>query len=268
MSEPTAAGTPAGGLVTFTTDFGDASPYVAAMKGALLSVNPSARPIDLSHRIPPQNVRHAAYFLAAAVPYFPPNTIHVVVVDPGVGSARALLYAEAAGQRLLAPDNGCLSDLFDSVDGPAVVRQLREPKFWRPTVSATFHGRDILAPTAGHLSLGVDPAELGPIVTTWQRLDRPRPVVGAERIEGVVEFVDEYGNLLTNIPASMLGAIAGGPVRVAGRDAGRWVRTYADAAPGECVALVSSNGVVEVAVAQGSAAARLGVGVGAAVVVE
>src|SRR5438067_9657108 len=161
-------------LVTLTTDFGEDSPYVAAVKGVILSVNPDARLLDLGHQLPPQDIPHASFFLTAAIPYFPPGTLHVVVVDPGVGTERALLYVEVGGQRLLAPDNGCWTRLIAAGATPRVIR-LAEPRYWRQPVSATFHGRDILAPVAGHLSLGLDPGLLGPAVTKWVRWDEPAP---------------------------------------------------------------------------------------------
>jgi S-adenosylmethionine hydrolase len=255
-------------LVTLTTDFGETSPYVAALKGALLAVCPAARPVDLSHLIPPQDVWHGAFFLAEAVPYFPPGTLHVVVVDPGVGTDRALLYAEAAGQRLLLPDNGLLT-LLDRVHPVGGLRRLTEPRFWRPTVSATFHGRDILAPAAGHLAAGADPADLGPAVTEWQRLAVPEAREEEGGWRGEVLFVDHFGNLLTNLPPAAL-AEARFRVRV---DEGpeltaRRVRTYGDARPGELVALTASGGWWELAVVQGSAARLLSAGRGAPVAVR
>src|SRR5262249_606043 len=154
-------------IITLTTDFGDGSPYVAAMKGVILGINPAARLIDLSHHIPPQDVRHAAYFLAESIPNFPPEAIHVLVVDPGVGTDRALLYVEGERHRLLAPDNGCWTAVPNT---PRRVIRLTERNYWRPEVSNTFHGRDILAPVAAHLSLGVDASLLGPAVTRWEQL--------------------------------------------------------------------------------------------------
>src|SRR5437660_1471443 len=124
------------------------------MKGVILSINPGARPLDLGHAIPPQNLRYAAFFLRSAVPYFPPGTLHVVVVDPGVGTERAALYVEVAGQRLLVPDNGCWTELARAAAEPPRVLHLTEPRYWRAAVSATFHGRDVFAPAAAHLSLG------------------------------------------------------------------------------------------------------------------
>src|SRR5262245_6120601 len=149
-------------IITLTTDFGLESPYVAEMKGVILGINPQARLVDLSHLIPPQDIRSAAFFLAAAIPCFPPDVIHVVVIDPGVGTARALVFVEVNGQRLLAPDNGCWTLLDCDPARPPQVRRLGNERFWRHPVSSTFHGRDILAPVAGHLSMGVKPEELGP----------------------------------------------------------------------------------------------------------
>src|SRR5689334_6880379 len=142
-------------IITLTTDFGSRSPFVAAVKGVILSINPEARLVDLSHEIPPYDIRHAAFFLADAVPYFPPGTLHVVVVDPGVGGERAILHVTVGEQRLLVPDNGCWI-LLARGQSPSVIR-VSEPRFWRPVVSSSFHGRDIFAPVAAHLGLGVNP---------------------------------------------------------------------------------------------------------------
>ncbi len=248
--------------ITLTTDFGAAAPYAAALKGVILALNPAARLVDLTHQIPPQDVRHAAFFLAAAVPYFPPGTLHVVVVDPGVGTDRAILYVEAGGQRLLVPDNGCWTLLAG--ESPRVIR-LAEPRYWRPVVSDTFHGRDIFAPVAAHLSLGVDPALLGPPAKEWVRLPFPAPRPGVNGIVGAIIFIDDYGNIITNIRAEGMQApdlVIAGSASLE-RGAGfRWVRSYGEAEAGALVALVSSTGFFEVAVTGGSAAARLGVKAG------
>jgi S-adenosylmethionine hydrolase len=251
-------------LVTLTTDFGQGSSYVAAMKGVLLGVNPRARLLDLSHAIPPQDLRYASFFLRAAVPYFPPDTLHVVVVDPGVGTERAILYAEVGGQRLLVPDNGCWTGLAELHGPPARVLRLAEPRWWRPEVSATFHGRDIFAPAAGHLSLGLDPGLLGPPAADWVRLELPAAVLGEQVLEGEVAFIDPFGNLLTNIPGEALRRWEGRAleVRVGGERVTRQVRTYGEAEPGSLVVLVSSVGTLEVAVSHGRAAGRLGAQVG------
>jgi S-adenosyl-L-methionine hydrolase (adenosine-forming) len=256
----------AGPVITLTTDFGEDSPYVAAVKGVLLGVNPDARLLDLSHQIPPQDLRHAAFFLASALPYFPPGVVHVVVVDPGVGTERAVLYVEVGGHRLLVPDNGCWTLLASRVGASPVVRRVTEPRWWPPSVSATFHGRDVFAPVAAHLSRGIDPGELGPVTTDWVRLALAEPRRTPEGWAGEVVFVDHFGNLITNVPGELVGRRRS--VRVGDAEVTRWVRTYAEAEAGAAVALVSSNGFVEVAVVQGSAARRFGVQAGVAVLVN
>lgn len=252
-------------LITLTTDFGADSPYVAAMKGVILTINPAARLIDLSHQIPPQDVRHAAYFLAESIPYFPRGTIHVIVVDPGVGTERRLLYAEVTGQRLLAPDNGCWT-LIPAAESPAPVVHLAEARYWRSTVSNTFHGRDILAPVAGHLSLGIVPTSLGPKVADWVGLREPQARRTPQGLIGEVVFVDPFGNLITNIPGAELAK--SNRIIVGDHQVDRRVRTYGEAEPGTLVALVSSSGRLEIAEVNGNAARRLGVGVGTKVTVE
>jgi S-adenosylmethionine hydrolase len=264
-------------IITLTTDFGTSSPYVAALKGVILSLNPAARLVDLSHQIPPQNVVHAAFLLAAAVAYFPPRTIHVIVVDPGVGSGRPLLLIEVGGQLLLAPDNGCWTMLADRFEGVPTVIRLEEPRFWRDRVSATFHGRDILAPVAGHLSLGTSPRELGPQVKEWVRLPMPLPKKSKNYWFGQVVFIDDFGNLITNIGVERLKqqgfgehkgidapAFLSGGLRVGAHDLRHcpWVSYYAQASPGQLVVLASSMGFLEVAVVQGNAAQRLKAKVG------
>jgi S-adenosylmethionine hydrolase len=253
-------------IITLTTDFGDASPYVAVMKGVILSLNPSVRLHDLSHGIPPQDVRHADYFLGTAIPYFPTGTIHVAVIDPGVGSERFPLLIEAGGQRLIGPDNGVFTRTVQALGGSPRIRRLTESRYWRPTVSNTFHGRDVFAPVAAHLSLGAEPAEMGQLVEKMVELE-PRPVVReGNRCQGSVQFVDEFGNLITNIPAD---SFQSPPTWIVMGDAApqavRWVRTYSDAPPGQLVAILSSDGFAEVAVVNGNANNRLRAGVGASI---
>jgi S-adenosylmethionine hydrolase len=252
-------------FITLTTDYGTASPYAAAMKGVILSLNPEARIIDLSHAIPPQDVRHAAFFLASAVTHFPSDALHVVVVDPGVGGEREILYVEVGAQRLLAPDNGCWTFLHGGRP-PVRVLQLTDRRYWRHTVSATFHGRDIFAPVAANLSLGLDPRKLGPPVANWVRLQRPIPTQGPEGIVGEVVFVDHFGNLITNIPADLFVQQTGERwIRVGAHEVPRFVRTYGEAEPGALIALVSSDGWLEIAISHGSAARQLQAGVGTVV---
>jgi S-adenosylmethionine hydrolase len=247
--------------VTLTTDFGDGSSYVAAMKGAVLAVNPAARLLDLTHRLPPQDLIAAAYFLSDSLPWFPEGTIHVVVVDPGVGTERALLCVDYSGQIILVPDNGCWTPLFPPSYEPRVYR-LEDRRYWRQEVCPTFHGRDIFAAVAGHLSLGLSPSELGPQIRRWDRLALPEPVITADAARGQVVVVDPFGNLVTNIPGSIC---TGMPVCIAGQTVDNWVKCYGQAEPGTLLALIGSAGRLEIAVVNGSAAAQLGVGRGATV---
>src|SRR5262245_55061983 len=224
-------------IITLTTDFGADSPYAAAMKGVILSVNPCARIVDLTHAIPPHDIWHAAFYLAEAIPFFPPEIVHVVVVDPGVGTQRPIIYAEVGSHRIVAPDNGVISLLAMKLP-VANTRFVTDPRFWRSNVSDTFHGRDILAPVAAHLSLGLDAAQLGPAADAWVRLPMPTAEQTGDTIFGAVLFIDHFGNLLTNLPPDKLpdgklclrlrkgkgGAKLERPVRV--------VRTYGDAPKG------------------------------------
>jgi S-adenosylmethionine hydrolase len=254
-------------IITLTTDFGASAPYAAALKGVILTLNSAARLVDLTHEIPPQDVRYVAFFLATAVPCFPNEALHVVVVDPGVGSDRALLYIEAAGRRLLAPDNGCWT-LLEGAETARVIR-LAEPRYWRRSVSATFHGRDILAPVAAHLSLGIDPAQLGPPVRDWVRLVIPPPRTIAGGLAGEVVFIDNFGNVITNIPTDGLrppDVLTIGDRKLQGTF--RWVRSYSEAPPESLVVLGSSTGLLEIAVARGSAAQCLEATVGMPVTID
>ena len=255
-------------IITLTSDFGTSSPFVGAMKGAILGINPAARLIDLSHDIPPFDIRHAAFFLAEALPHFPPHTIHVVVIDPEVGGTRNALFVGVAGQRIVVPDNGCWTLLAEGRDRPLRVLKLAEPKYWRTPVSPTFHGRDIFAPVAAYLSLGVSPSQLGPVLTTWRELAWPIPNRTARAIAGEVIFVDHFGNLISNIPGHALTSLPPTARVAAAGVVARKVRTYADAQVGELVSLVSSSGLLEIAIVQGNAASKLGLGVGAPLRIE
>jgi S-adenosyl-L-methionine hydrolase (adenosine-forming) len=256
-------------IITLTTDFGTSSPFVGAIKGAILSINPTARLIDLSHDLPPFDIRHAAFFLAESLPHFPPHTIHVVVIDPEVGGTRNALFVSVAGQRIVVPDNGCWTLLAEGRDRPLRVLKLAEPKYWRTPVCPTFHGRDIFGPVAAYLSLGVSPSQLGPPLTTWRELVWPTPNRSARAIVGEIIFVDHFGNLISNIAGHALTSLPP-TARVVVSDGivARKVRTYADAQTGDLISLVSSSGLLEVAVVQGNAATKLGLQVGASLRIE
>ena len=256
-------------LITLLTDFGHGSPYVAAMKGVILSINPAAVIVDLTHDIPPQDIRLGALVLEEIAGRFPAGTIHVAVVDPGVGTPRAIVYARLGHQAFVCPDNGLLSRLATAARPSSLIR-LENPEHWLWPVSMTFHGRDIMAPVAARLSLGLDPARLGPPHSGLVMLDWPTPSVLPGRIEGHVLRIDSFGNLITDIPSALLADAAPELVHAQcrGEQATRHVRTYGQGPPGALVSLIGSSDRLELAVVGGSAAARLRASVGDAVLVK
>ena len=257
-------------LITLTTDFGPSSPYVAAMKGAILSINPDAAIVDLTHAIGPQDVRQAAIVLAETAPWYPRGTIHVAVIDPGVGTERALLYASIDDRHYIGPDNGVLSGLA-RLHAPSKIVSLTRPQYWLSPVSATFHGRDIMAPVAAHLSLGVSPDDFGIPHSNLIELDWPEVSVSAGKLEGVVETVDSFGNLVTNLTADMLGSTPRDErviIECDEHETHGIFQTYADQPEMTLIALVGSTGKLELAIVGDSAAAMLGVRPGAKVTVS
>jgi hypothetical protein len=253
-------------VITLTTDFGLRDPYVGIMKGVLLSVCPSARLVDLTHEVPPHDVDRGALALEAAVAFFPPGTVHLAVVDPGVGSARRAIAVRTGGYVLVGPDNGLFTFALEDAGWTAVA--ITAPEYRRPEVSRTFHGRDIFAPAAAYVAAGVPIERLGPPVTDPVRL--PRPVCRLEdgALVGEVLDVDRFGNLVTSIPAARLGELPGGGipvVEVGGRPVGAPVDAYAEGRDGEPGVIVGSTGRLEIFVRSGSAGSRLGVGRGAIV---
>jgi len=250
-------------LFTLTTDFGSASSYPAQVKAVLLSAIPEARIVDITHEVPRYDVLFGALLLEAAVPWFPRESIHLAVVDPGVGTARrALVVTDLEGRRLVGPDNGLLTPFLGR---GARVRALSEHGGVLPAPrSATFHGRDLFAPAAAYLARGGTAAALGAEVSDPVHLDWPAAVREGDRLLGVALTADPFGNLVTSIRAADLVGAAVLEVEVAGRPA-RFVRTFGEGEPGELLALVGSGGRVEVAVREGSALATLGGGRGVAV---
>ncbi|MBI2861612.1 MAG: SAM-dependent chlorinase/fluorinase [Chloroflexi bacterium] len=252
-------------VITLTTDFGLRDPYVGQMKGVILSINPEAVIVDLCHDIPSQDVQEGAFVLGTSFRHFPPGTIHVAVVDPGVGTSRRAMAVEAAGMAFLAPDNGLLSwVLAQEATWRAV--SLSNPKYWRPTVSRTFHGRDIFAPVAAYLSLGVSMDDLGEPVADPVLLPMPTAARTEEGgLIGHVIHVDRFGNIITDIAAEDLpeGALT---IEVAGQLIEGLAGSYAEATG--LLALIGSSDHLEIAWSEGSAAARLGIGRGAKVIVR
>ena len=254
-------------MITLTTDFGASSPYVAAMKGVILSINPAVPIVDVSHTVPPQQIAAGAMVLDDVTRLFPPTTIHVAVVDPGVGTSRRIVYAEIAGQRYICPDNGLLRRLAERTS-PSKIVHVTSERFFRTPVAPTFHGRDIMAPVAAQLSLGLDPDELGPQLQQLRRLDWPGAEKMANRIEGEVIAVDSFGNLVTNITREMLTDVPTDDtvaVRCDEHETRSIFSTYAEQPPMTLVAIIGSNNQLELAIVDDSATIMLGVGVGASV---
>jgi S-adenosylmethionine hydrolase len=236
-------------LVSVLTDFGVQDTYVGQMKAALLAVAPTATLVDLTHAVPPQDVVTGAFLLWAAVEAFPSGSVHLAVVDPGVGSDRRAVAAQARrGDLFIGPDNGLLVPALERLGGISGAVELREPGYWRAsTPSATFHGRDIFAPVAGHLASGVPLPRLGRPVELQKPFELPQP----KGLQGEVVHIDGYGNLVTNLPADGL------PERYVVSLAGRRIEPrphYQAVGPGELLALIGSSGLLEISVRDGSAA--------------
>ncbi len=248
-------------LITLTTDFGLYDPYVAVMKGVILGIAPAVTIVDITHGVPPHQIREGAYALRMAAPFFPEGTIHVVVVDPGVGGGRRPIAVKTRDAYFVAPDNGVLGYVLEEC-GDFLAVHLDAPQFWQPSVSRTFHGRDIFAPVAAHLAMGVPFESLGTPISDLVMLRWPRPKRRPDGcIKGEVVHVDRFGNLVSNIPGEEM---QGGEyvVTVDGATLSEVHATYAEVYPGALLALVGSRGYLEIAVREGNAAELLGVGSG------
>ncbi|MDP7534018.1 MAG: SAM-dependent chlorinase/fluorinase [SAR202 cluster bacterium] len=276
-------------LITLTTDFGNRDGYPAAMKGAILTVCPGARVIDITHEIDAHDVAQASQVLASAVPYFPPDTVHVAVVDPGVGSERLPLLSITPNAGFVGPDNGVFTDVLRGLDHPILPANqvdfivdhpgqthratlpddcaayvIDKPDLWRQPVSQTFHGRDIFAPVAGHLGSGVSSDKIGTVIEYVEVLPNLEVRRRDGRIDGTVVSVDRFGNLVTNIRIERSAKVS--DIEVAGRRITTLSTFYTEAAG--LLAIVGSHGANEIAWTQDSAARRLGVGVGTRVTVR
>ena len=259
------------GLITLTTDFGQVDAYVAMLKGVILTTNPAAQILDYAHEIEAQKVNQAAYLLHTGYRYFPNGTVHMVVVDPGVGSDRKAIALRSPQWAFVAPDNGVLTYVWQELlaehgrDALELV-ELTESRWWLPTVSTTFHGRDIFAPVAARIAAGVPLNEFGPALESPVLLPLSSP---SQRLDGSWEgriiHVDHFGNCITNFTRSFLDAhqADGTPViAILDQRIERIERTYGDSEWGTVMALIGSNERLELAVRNGNAARMLGVGVG------
>jgi S-adenosylmethionine hydrolase len=259
----------ASGVITITTDFGHKGPFAAVMKGVIYRRFPAARVVDLAHDIPAQWPPEAGFWVSRCYQYFPTGSVHLAIVDPGVGTERDILIVEYDGHYFVAPDNGLLARLLDHADDPQVFKldmsQLQRLGINNP--SMTFHGRDIFAPVAAELAAGrTTPAEIGIASTDWTPgwLDEPESRPG--KVSGAVITLDSFGNLISNIDAELIAEFENPVVHIAGREIAV-LGTYGHAKPGDYLALINSFGVLEIARAEGDAAEGLGAERGAPVVV-
>ena len=260
-------------LITLLTDFGSRDSYAGVLRGVIAGICPEAAVVDVTHQVPPQDIRAGAFQLLVACPYFPAGSVHLAVVDPGVGTDRRLIAVEAGGHFFVGPDNGLLCWIVEALAGEGWrAVELTEPRYWlapASEVSHTFHGRDIMAPVAAHLAAGVGLEQLGSPISALAGAPLPRPVRDGDWLRGEILPVDHFGNAITNIRREHVSA-PGGALRA---DIGSHslcgpVESYAGVGVGEPLVIWGSAGFLEVAVREGSAAASLSIGRGDAVLVR
>lgn len=245
-------------IITLTTDFGLQDHFTGVMKGVILGIEPRASIIDITHEVPKFDTAAAAFSIAEAWRWFPKKTIHVIVVDPGVGSSRRPILAEAGGHFFIAPDNGLLSPIYAA--RKTRVRHIENRKLFLNPVSRTFHGRDIFAPSAAHLAKGVPPSRFGKLIQDFVQIDFPSPrKTGNRTWSGIVLHVDYFGNLITNLPAAEFEGLTTGSFELAieAQKVTRFAQSYSEGQPGELLLVAGSSGYLEVAMNQSSAASKL-----------
>ena len=257
-------------IVTLTTDFGTRDPWVGIMKGVILGIAPTTRLVDLSHDVAAQDILEGALCLEAAAPFFPRGTIHLAVVDPGVGSARRAIALRAGGQYFVGPDNGLLSLAVAQAPAPMAAVELTAAEYHLSPLSRTFHGRDLFAPAAAHLAEGVALERFGRVIADPVRLILPVPQRESHHVRGEVLAVDRFGNLVTSLRGEDLSGLVSSAlvVEIGEVRLGAPVSAYTDAPPGGLGAIVGSTGRLEIFARDGSAHAMLGRGRGAPVVVR
>jgi S-adenosylmethionine hydrolase len=258
-------------IITLTTDYGTNDHLVGALKGVILKINPDVTIVDITHHVAPYDLLDGALAIGSAFGYFPPRTIHIVVVDPGVGTERRPILATADNQYFVAPDNGILSFVYER-DPNVVVRHANAEHYYNQPVSKTFHGRDIFAPVAAWLSKGWQTAAMGEEIQDYKRFALPRPKATNGVLKGIVLRVDSFGNLVTNFRQEDLpeGAWQAGKVnfQIGTHPVSRLVETFALGKAGEAIAYLGSSGYFEIAVNKGNAARTLGLGRGTVVTLQ
>jgi hypothetical protein len=248
------------GIITLTTDFGLQDPYVGIMKGVILSISPEARVIDISHQIRAGSIFQASYLIQEAYPFFPKGTVHVAVIDPGVGGERRPIIIDAGEHIFVGPDNGLFWPIIKSHQEAPIIHLTKE-KYFLPEISHTFHGRDIFAPVAAHLWRGVDPSDMGIPINDPVQLQLPMPRRKGDLLSGQVIRVDRFGNLITNIHRKELEEFLGNEapvIQVGNQTIEGVLKTYNEAGPGEILTLIGSSDYLEIAVNLGRACDFLG----------
>ena len=253
-------------VIAHLTDYGDKDFFVASLRAVVLSLQPEAQIVDISHSVRSFDIRQGSYLLGASIPYFPAGTIFLVVIDPGVGTRRRLLLVKTKNFHFIAPDNGVLSDALRR-EKPEVLIEVKNGRFFLPRVGRTFDGRDKMAPVAAWLSLGHAPQEFGPRITTCMTFPALKPRLLKNRISGHIVYIDKFGNCLTNIPIGWVRELkkrtrAGIMMLVAGGETAAWSQTYGAGRPGKLIFLPGSQGTIEIAMREKSAADQVGCVVG------
>lgn len=248
-------------IITLTTDFGLSDPFVGIMKGVILGIAPAVQIVDITHDIHSYDILEAAFLIDSTYRYFPDGTVHLVVVDPGVGSARRPIVAAAKGHTFVAPDNGVLSAVLQTE-----VYHITNKSLFLNQVSQTFHGRDILAPVAAHLARGTPIESAGPRILDFIKKPLPKPRPQGDKLVGIVLRIDKFGNIITNLRRKHLAPEF--TIRVVGLAITRLHSNFSEAEPGEFFAIEGSTGFIEIALNQGSAADRLSIERGAEIELE
>jgi S-adenosylmethionine hydrolase len=256
-------------IITLTTDFGTGDGFVGTMKGVVLGINPRAVIVDITHGVPPGDIRAGAFSLMAASRFFPEGTVHVAVVDPGVGSRRRAIAVQTAGYVFVGPDNGVLSWALEQ-EKIKSIRQLENPKYFLKNISRTFHGRDLFAPVAAHLSRGLALARLGRELKEFVRIPWPEPIQRRGGIHGEIVHIDRFGNAITNIGTGLAGEGRSAVCEVSGKRRSRCLLMpfYGAVPVNTPVAVMGSSGLLEIAVNGGSAAEQFGLQIGDKVIVQ
>ncbi|MFQ5753854.1 MAG: S-adenosyl-l-methionine hydroxide adenosyltransferase family protein, partial [bacterium] len=244
----------ASSIITLLTDFGYKDAFVGIMKGVILSLYPDANIVDISHEIEPQNISAGAFLINNSYKYFPSGTVHVIVIDPGVGSKRRILCVSAFDHFFLAPDNGVLKYIYKDCSNIQVI-EVSNKVYFRSQISQTFHGRDIFAPVAAHLAKGIDASELGMVIDDYDRGTLPRLEEIPRGLRGEIIYIDQFGNLISNIPFNILKKLRNNSLKISLKNCtiSGLVNAYAQGKRDEAIALIGSSGYLEIAINSGSA---------------